>query len=368
MKRVRMVVVDDSTLFRKVVRDVVASHPAVDVVGVAADGQQAIEKIEQLEPDLVTLDMQMPNVDGLGVLRSIKSKNLSTGVIMLSSFTAQGAQETLQALELGAFDFILKPRTASLEASIAELQGTLLPKIDAFTGTSTFASTAAPVRACPLTAVNVPPVKRTPTPLTLATCFDKRQVIVIGVSTGGPSALSRLIPTLPADLPVPVAIVQHMPPLFTQSLADDLNRASKLRVVEASHGMEFRAGTVFIAPGGKHMRIAGSFVAPTVEITDDAPEKNCRPSVDYLFRSAAKLYGEGVTACVMTGMGDDGCDGARIIKQARGRVIAQDASSCTVYGMPRVIIENQLADEICPLDDLADSLLRAVGHRGVLCR
>ncbi|MEZ6105067.1 MAG: response regulator [Pirellulaceae bacterium] len=156
MKRVRMVVVDDSTLFRKVVRDVVASHPAVDVVGVAADGLQAIEKIEQLEPDLVTLDMQMPNVDGLGVLRSIKSKNLSTGVIMLSSFTAQGAQETLQALELGAFDFILKPRTASLEASIAELQGTLLPKIDAFTGTSTFASTAAPVRACPLTAVNVP--------------------------------------------------------------------------------------------------------------------------------------------------------------------------------------------------------------------
>lgn len=371
MSRVRMLVVDDSTLFRKVVRDVVASHPLVDVVGVAGDGKQAIEKIEELRPDLVTLDMQMPVVDGLEVLRSLRAKQISTGVIMLSSFTAQGAQETIQALELGAFDFILKPRTSSFEESMSELRTSLLPKIDAYASSKLGIASAATPSAVPTAASRPGPTTkptRTPTPLSMPMLFDTNRVIVIGISTGGPSALTRLIPALPADLSVPVAIVQHMPPLFTKSLADDLARSARVPVVEAEDGMAFRKGVVHIAPGGKQMRLAGNFVAPVVQITDDAPEKNCKPSVDYLFRSAVAMFGKGTIACVMTGMGDDGCDGARLVKQAHGYVIAQDQASCTVYGMPRMVIESGLANEVCCLEDIGSALLRAAGQRGVLCK
>ena len=379
MERVRMLVVDDSTLFRKVVRDVVASHPAVEVVGVASDGRQALEKIEQLQPDLITLDMQMPEMDGLEVLRAIKSRKLRAPAIMLSSFTAKGAQETLQALECGAFDFILKPNTSSLEESVALLRESLLPKIDAFRGVtipSVKREAVEPIsetcsvsrdRIAPLLSSSQTPTRR-PTPLTFSMCFDSSKVLVIGVSTGGPSALVKLIPQLPADLNVPVAIVQHMPPLFTKSLADDLDRLSPLSVVEAAQGMPLKSGSVYIAPGGKQMKIAGNVIAPTLDVNDDLPVKNCRPSVDYLFRSAAAIFGAGVVACVMTGMGDDGSDGARAIKQSRGRVLAQDKDSCTVYGMPRMVIEQGLADEVVALDQLADALIRSVGYRGVVCK
>lgn len=373
MSRVRMLVVDDSTLFRKVVRDVVASHPIVDVVGVAADGKQAIDKIEELKPDLVTLDMQMPVVDGLEVLRTLRGRRSSTGVIMLSSFTAQGAQETIQALELGAFDFILKPRTTSFDQSMSELRESLLPKIDAYAASKSLIATPPLTRTPPPCAEPVR-VARNPTPLSMSMLFDSKpafdanRAIVIGISTGGPSALSKMVPSLGADLGVPVAIVQHMPPMFTKSLADDLARTSRMQVVEAEDGMPFRKGVIHIAPGGKQMRLAGNFVAPVVQITDDAPEKNCKPSVDYLFRSAVQMFGRGTVACVMTGMGDDGCEGSRLVKQAQGYVIAQDQASSTVYGMPRMVIESGLADEVCTLDEIANALRRSVGHRGVLCK
>lgn len=362
MTKLRVLVVDDSTLFRKVVRDVLAKHPQVEVVGSAVDGRQALEKIAELRPDLVTLDMQMPQLDGIEVLRALRSRGDRVGVLMLSSLTDRGARETIQALEQGAFDFILKPQASDFDRSLALLESALFPKIDAWLSRTGQSKGVEPVRACPLSHGDAARSRPVGGP------FGRPRLVAIGISTGGPSALTRLIPRLDADFPAPIAIVQHMPPMFTRSLAEDLARQSRLAVVEGEDGMPVRRGSVYIAPGGRQMRLRGTVTSPVIEVTDDAPEKNCRPSVDYLFRSVASLFAADAVACVMTGMGDDGAAGCAAIRRAGGQVIAQDQSSCTVYGMPRAVIEGGLADEICPLDDLADALARAAGMRGVSCR
>ncbi|MGL4514296.1 MAG: protein-glutamate methylesterase/protein-glutamine glutaminase [Lacipirellulaceae bacterium] len=359
----KCLVVDDSALYRKIVRDCLASIPEVEVVGTAADGRQALERIGALRPDLVTLDLEMPHLDGIGVLRELGALGVHPTAIMVSAFTARGAQATTTALQLGAFDFILKPTTGSLDESVLQLKRDLVPKVMAALARRRPATPAAG-RLAPLPALAAAarPVAGAPA-YALKLPTRKPDVVAIGVSTGGPQALTRVIPKLPADFPAPIVIVQHMPPMFTKSLADDLNRRSPLHVMEASHGQPLRAGEVLIAPGGKHMRVVNQGAAVVVQLTDDPPERNCRPAVDYLFRSVAQVYGARTLAAVLTGMGDDGALGAKALKQAGATVLAQDEASCVVYGMPKAIVDAGLADAVLPLDRIPDALAGAVQRR-----
>ncbi|TWT48260.1 protein-glutamate methylesterase/protein-glutamine glutaminase [Botrimarina hoheduenensis] len=365
----KCLVVDDSALYRKIVRDVLAGMPDVEVVGIASDGQQALTQIEALRPDVVTLDLEMPRLDGIGVLRELQARGLDVAAIMVSAFTARGAKATTQALQLGAFDFILKPATNSLEESIAQLRQDLGPKLRACLlrragKQAKSVARVAPTAALPASAVSAARIVQPRPPQRPARFLARHpEIVAIGVSTGGPQALTQLLPLLPANFPAPVLLVQHMPPMFTKSLADDLDRRCSLRVMEASHGQPVRVGEILIAPGGKHMRVARLATGLVVQLTDDPPERNCRPAVDYLFRSVAQHYGGATLAAVLTGMGDDGTLGAKAIKQAGGLVLAQDEASCVVYGMPKSVVENQLADIVAPLNRLHEHLLKPFAGR-----
>jgi two-component system chemotaxis response regulator CheB len=354
-----VLVVDDSMLFRKVVRDVLAHEPGVEVVGSAADGRAALEKISQLHPDAITLDLEMPEVDGLEVLRQLSIQEAPPGVIVISALTDAGAKMTAEALRLGAFDFVLKPNGPHLDENRVRLEADLLPKIRMLAERRQLTLHAEHSAAkCDLVLPTKPSAGAPQLP---------PEIVAIGVSTGGPSALHVMLAKLPADLPVPVVIVQHMPPKFTRSLADDLDRHSAIHVVEAQDGQRLQAGTVYIAPGGLQTRVERHPRGLELCVTDDPPERCCKPSVDYLFRSLAEQLGPRVLAVVMTGMGDDGHLGCKLLKRHGARVIAQDAASCVVYGMPRQIIERGLADMVRPLDALAETIEQAVRPGAVTC-
>jgi two-component system chemotaxis response regulator CheB len=312
----------------------------------------------------------MPEVDGVEVLRRLRAGGVPAGAIMLSSLTAQGAQTTMTCLELGAFDFVLKPAEGNMEANIERLRGALRPRLAAFArrhNVRALLGGASPAAARPPGAAPVAPAKppeRAAAPSPTARC----EVVAIGISTGGPKALTEMLPRLPADLPVPVLIVQHMPPVFTKSLADDLDRRCRLRVCVAQDGCPVRAGQVFIAPGGKQMKVCRESEQAVLRITDDPPENSCRPSVDYLFRSVVNVYGGNTVGVIMTGMGNDGALGCRWLKARGGRIIAQDEPSCVVFGMPRQPIEEGVADLVSPLDSIAAEIVRAVERNRAACR
>jgi two-component system, chemotaxis family, protein-glutamate methylesterase/glutaminase len=355
---VRVLVVDDSMLFRKVVRDALTLDPAIEVVGSASDGRAALEKIEQFKPDAITLDLEMPDIDGLGVLKQLRERPHPPSVIVVSAFTDAGAALTNQALRLGAFDFVLKPSGANINENRDRLAADLLPKMRLLAEGQLAVSRA-----------HSPAKTRPAVPEKASEKFPEQppRLVAIGISTGGPSSLHEMLPKLPADLPVPVVIVQHMPAKFTRSLAEDLDRRSKLRVKEAEDGERLLAGTVYIAPGGRQMKVEAQLFSLKVRITDDPPEKCCKPSVDYLFRSLADQVGARVLAVIMTGMGDDGTSGCKLLKLRGAHVLAQDAASCVVYGMPRQVIESGLADMVRPLDGIAEAIEQAVGSRAAAC-
>ncbi|TWT72780.1 Chemotaxis response regulator protein-glutamate methylesterase [Posidoniimonas polymericola] len=343
----KVLVVDDSALYRKIVRDVLSGLEGVEVVGAANNGVIALERIKQLKPDVVTLDVEMPQLDGHGVLKQLANVPNAPKAIMVSAFTAQGAQSTNAALREGAFDFILKPATKSLEMSVQQLRRDLIPKIEACRGAAAPTGTRAVSRPALRPARPAAPVGRISPPRR----FDvPPRIVAIGVSTGGPQALVRLLPRLPANFPCPILLVQHMPPMFTASLAEDLNRRCSLTVSEGRDGQPVRRGEVIIAPGGKHMRVVRQDKDHVIQITDDAPERNCKPSVDYLFRSVAEVYGAASLGVVLTGMGDDGALGAAELKKKGGQVLSQDESSCVVYGMPKAVFDAGLSDEVASLD------------------
>lgn len=358
----KCLVVDDSALYRKVVRDVLAAIPDVEVVGIAVDGEQALQKIEELRPDLVTLDLEMPRIDGIGVLRELSARGIDVPAIMVSAFTARGAKSTTTALGLGAFDFILKPTTSSLDESILQLRRDLVPKVRACR-MRLASRRQAPTRPAP-TPRKMPPACKPGVPL--KGCRLKPEIIAIGVSTGGPQALTRLLPKLPANFPAPIVLVQHMPPMFTKSLADDLDRHCALKVSEAVHGQPIRRGEILIAPGGKHMRVTKLASGPVVQITDDPPERNCKPAVDYLFRSVAEHYGAKSLGVILTGMGDDGTLGAKELKKAGATIITQGEASCVVYGMPKSIVDNHLADVVSPLSLIHEQLMTSVHRKAAI--
>ncbi len=343
---VRVLVVDDSAFMRKAISMMIEEDPDIEVVGTARDGMEAIEKVKSLKPDLMTLDVEMPRMDGITALRRIM-KETPLPVLMVSSLTVEGARVTVEALSAGAVDFIPK-QLSYVSLDITKIKDDLISKIKAIT------RNRLRIFSKPLS--NKPSAPRNSAGPRLVGA----QIVTIGISTGGPFSLQKVIPSLPGNFPVPVAIVQHMPPHFTRSLAERLDSISRLEVCEAEDGMELTRGKVYIAPGGLHMKFRRNGDDVKLSVSRDPDDTLHRPSVDVMFSSAFDMFGGKILAAVMTGMGHDGLEGVKLIKGAGGKVIAQDEESCVVYGMPKAIVDADLADAVVPLDDMASTLAAAV--------
>lgn len=363
-KQIGVLVVDDTVVYRRIVGDVVTSLDGAELVGTASNGRLALEKMKRLDVDVVLLDIEMPEMDGLATLGVIHREYPDVRVIMVSGANKHSADITVKALAGGAFDFVPKPEGSDPQSSREQLLAQLGPLLR-------LAASCKGVRppresnrrrakpdvpaVKPDDATSNPTGRRGPKPTRI-------DVVAVGVSTGGPDALGKLIPQLPADLGVPVILVQHMPPVFTQSLAESLDKKSAVSVQEAIDGQTVEPNTVLIAPGGRHMVVRSRLDAvtgkrhPVVGLNDSPPENNCRPSVDTLFRSVAAHYGGNVLAVIMTGMGKDGCEGVRAMKRKGCLCLSQKEDSCVVYGMPRAVDEASLSDERVALTDLSSRI------------
>ena len=372
-QRLRVLIVDDTVVYRRILSEVVESLGDAVLVGTAPHGRLALAKLEQTPADLVLLDVEMPEMDGLQTLHEIRRRYPATSVVMVSGTNMSSAEITMRCLEQGALDFLHKPEAADAEASRNELKEKLRPllrhvqtRVNLHQGTAARAGLAAvPARPGPV------PVPAAPAPaparaIRPAPAPARIDIVAIGVSTGGPNALTELIPNLPADLAVPVLLVQHMPPMFTASLAEHLDQRSQLSVREARDGEPVLPGCVYIAPGGKHMVVRrlpdreGGASTPIIGLNENPPENSCRPSVDVLFRSLAAQYEGNLLAVVMTGMGSDGCEGVRAMKRRGCLCLTQSEASCIVYGMPLAVDEAGLSDEQVPLDRLAPRIAQLV--------
>lgn len=379
VKKIKVLVVDDTIVYRKAVSDILSEMPGIEVVGVAHNGKIAVSKIQTLKPDLLTLDIEMPEMNGIEVLQYLQQHAPQVSAIMVSTLTSEGGDMTMRALELGAYDFILKPSATNIEESKQHLRVLLTPLIKAFqTGRTTIGSLQSGVRSGVLarkftTAASSGDTRSLPTasvdrkiiaPGSGGTIRrqGKSEIVTIGISTGGPNALARMMPMLPGDLGVPIVVVQHMPPVFTKSLANSLNAKCALTVKEAQDGEALQPNVVYIAPGGKQMKLVASSDGTNrlIKITDDPPENSCRPSADYLFRSIADYYVGRATAVIMTGMGSDGTKGLQILKQKGTLIIGQNEASCVVYGMPKAPAELGLTDIVVPLDKIAGEIVKSI--------
>ena len=342
--KVRVLIVDDSLVIRHLLREALSADPAIEVVGAEANGVAALERIPQLKPDLVTLDIEMPQMDGLETLRRIRKNFPKLRTVMFSTLTTRGASATFEALSLGADDYVAKvSNVGKLDQSLANLRSELIPKIRQF-----------------FSIPGKPAVSSQPPPVSPArpVLKKKARVLVIGVSTGGPNALVQLIPALPATFPLPVLVVQHMPPTFTRLLAERLDSLSALTVREADDHMEAKPGNVILARGDYHLTVRKAGSTAFVHVDQGPPENSCRPAADVLFRSAVKAYEGAVLSVVLTGMGVDGRRGTEEVKAAGGFSIAQDQATSVVWGMPGAVVEAGLADEVLPLADVAPELVR----------
>jgi len=353
MHRPRVLVVDDSVVVRRLVSKALEAEEEVEVVGVAADGSIALANIERLHPDIVILDVAMPVMDGLAALAEIRERWPVLPVVMFSTLTSRGAEVTLDALALGASDYVLKPSGGDAASSMEKIRAELLPRIAALL------PQARESRERPTNRLPARPSRASGQVEKPSGPLQRIDLIAIGISTGGPTALAELVPSLPGDLPVPVAIVQHMPPMFTKILAERLTHKSALTVVEASDGERLRPGSVYIAPGDLHLAIAARD-RDHLHVYDGPHENSCRPSVDPLFRSVAERYGPHALGIVMTGMGSDGLRGAEHLVAAGARVLVQDEASSVVWGMPGFVARAGLADAVVPLEGLRGEILRRV--------
>ena len=360
--KLRVLVVDDTIFYRKIVSDVLSKFPDVEVVGTASNGQIALSRIKSLKPDLITLDVEMPVLDGLGVLEVIKKECLDVGVIMVSTLTTRGSKITMKALELGAFDFVTKTDRDDPEENFKALHLALLPRVRAYARRLEFRKSLREGKLpsklkSRLAAISDDATRKS----FLAKRRAKSDIVAVGISTGGSNALIKVLPALPDNLGVPIVLVQHMPPTFTKSLAESLNQKCSLRVKEGEDGEVLEPNTVYIAPGGKQMKVAtGVGGKKVVRITNDPPENNCKPAADYLFRSVAKEYRNRATGVIMTGMGQDGTLGLKVMKSFGAIVIGQDAESCVVYGMPKAAVEAGVVDIVAPLDKIAQEIVNTV--------
>jgi two-component system, chemotaxis family, protein-glutamate methylesterase/glutaminase len=336
----RILVADDSTFMRRLLTQALRDA-GFEVVGEAADGDEALSLYRELRPDAMTLDLAMPGMDGIGVLRALRGERSSLPVVVVSAFSPAHGARAVDALAEGAFDLVAKPAFGEpLESFVS----TLREKVTAA------ASSAAP--KAPLATAPARPSR--PRRATART----KKVVLIATSTGGPRALAELIPDLPSPLGAGGMIVQHMPAGFTASLAQRLDRSGTLSVIEAAGGEAIKPDQLILAPGGSHLRLGDDGVA---RLSDEAAIGGLRPRADLTIADAARLFGERLLLVVMTGMGKDGLEGAREVRARGGRIIAEAESSCTVYGMPRAIVEAQLADVVVPLGQLADAIAAEVG-------
>jgi two-component system, chemotaxis family, protein-glutamate methylesterase/glutaminase len=353
----RVLLVDDSSVVRRVLTDLVSSDPGLEVIGTAPEGRTALKRIEQLKPDLMVLDVEMPEMDGLATLTELRKTNRNLPVIMFSTLTHRGATATLDALTLGADDYVPKERnTLGLAASMEDLRGDLLPKIHALC----LRNLARQGRARPELRPQPQVVAVRPQPRPAESTVD---VLVVGVSTGGPDALCRVLPGIPRDLPVPVVMVQHMPAVFTRLLAERLTLKSPMPVKEAAGGETLMPGTIWLAPGGQHMTVRGSRTSVHLELDMSPPRNFCRPSVDVLLESAAGIYGAGTLATILTGMGSDGLHGCEMVRKIGGQVVAQDEETSVVWGMPGAVVRAGVADAVRPLTQIADEIVQRVMRR-----
>ncbi|WP_433722573.1 protein-glutamate methylesterase/protein-glutamine glutaminase [Actinoplanes sp. CA-051413] len=382
---IKVLVVDDSVVVRRLIVDSLTGAPGIEVVGTAANGLLAQAKIDQLKPDAVTMDIEMPQMNGIEAVRELRKRHKQLPVIMFSTLSAAGASATLEALSAGATDYVMKPsNVGSIAESIAAVREQLVPKIHALAGRRPPPGPPArpgptpgrpglspppagrpggpvpgrpglaPLRpAGPAAAGPARPVRRAGAP-------GRVDILAIGSSTGGPDALTKVLQALPADLPVPIVVTQHMPPVFTRMFAERLDRSTSLRVVEAGDGMELAPGTVYIAPGDKHLVLQRRSTATLTQLSGAPPENSCRPAVDVMFRSVAALFGASAFATVLTGMGYDGRGGAKVLREAGAEILAQDEASSVVWGMPGAVVGAGLADEILPLDRIAAALIQRV--------
>ncbi len=348
MGPIRILLVDDSVVIRRIVGVQLDKDPELEVVGTAANGKIALAKIPQVSPDVVILDVDMPEMDGLETLRHIKLQYPELPVIMFSGLTERGAEVTLEALFRGALDYVTKPTdVTSPEAAAAAIRVELIPKIKLLCEPTLRRPEPAP----PVRAQRPAPGGRR----------GRVQAVVIGASTGGPSALQELLAKLPRPVPTPVLIVQHMPPVFTRSLARRLAQTTGLKVEEGRDGATVRPGQVWVAPGDYHMALEGEESSVRLTIHQGPLENSCRPSADVLFHSAARVWGGDLIALVLTGMGKDGLHGARTIHDLGGRVGVQDRGSSVVWGMPRFVAEMGLADQVLPPTELGAWLAAELG-------
>jgi two-component system, chemotaxis family, protein-glutamate methylesterase/glutaminase len=359
-KPIRVLVIDDSTVMRGLLRMTLAECPDIEIAGMAGDGCAGLAAIERLKPDLVLLDIEMPGMNGLEVLGEIRARSLPVRVMICSTLTRRGAGITLEALARGASDYVAKPfAQRGVRESIETLSRELLPKIRALFPAER--SAAEPAASAPLRMVRYAPLhgqSRGSQPHEPAAAG----VLVVGVSTGGPAALERFLPALPADYPLPVLIVQHMPALFTALLAERLNGLCALTVREALAGEIAAPGTAYLVRGDRHIRVTCVAGRCSLRLAVGEPDEICRPSVDVLFRSAAAAYGARVLAVVLTGMGADGLEGCRAIHAAGGRILVQDRKTSAVWGMPGVVATAGLADQVLPLEAMALEVVRSTGR------
>lgn len=344
--RLTVLIADDSALYRQLLQNVLQRIPNVEIVGTAVDGIDAVAQVLELRPDVITLDIQMPKLDGLGVLRELRARGSRAKAIMVSSLTVDGAPATVEALMEGAFDVVAKPVGVDPHIARGSIHEALVEKLAAIVDAGHPAGELSGATAA----------RR----LVAASGAPAIEAIAIGTSTGGPRALRSVIPLLPADLPVPVFVVQHMPAGFTASLANRLNELSPLHVREAAHGDVIESGNVFVAAGGWHLTVERHQAGMRCVLDAGPLRHGCRPAYDSLLETMVALYGGKMLAVVMTGMGQDGLAGCRSVKQAGGTVITQSAAGCAVYGMPKVVAEAGLADAVLPVEGIAEAITACV--------
>lgn len=351
MKKIKVLIVDDSRIFRHIVNEALSKLTNIEVIGSVRNGKKAIEFLETHTPDVVTLDVEMDEMDGLETLKEIKEinvkRNSNIGVIMLSAHTKQGADITIEALEAGAFDFLTKPAAKNANESIKVLREELSEKIDELNKRKNRVRASLSTKPIQKRTVKVEPRKKI--------APSKYEAILIGVSTGGPKALAELMPKLTQNTDLPIFIVQHMPATFTKALAESLNKKSPYTVVEAKDGDIAQKETAYIAPGGKHMVLRKAGIEGLkINVNNQPPEEGCKPSVNILFRSAAPILGANVIALILTGMGSDGTRGLRSLKRNGAYIIAQDQKSSVVWGMPGSAVESGVVDDVASLNEIAE--------------
>lgn len=356
MDEIKIVVVDDSAFMRKAISDMIESEKNFKVVAKLRDGRELVEKVDQYNPDLITLDVHMKDLNGLDTLKELKKQGKNYPIIMLSSATTEGSELTLECLDNGAISFITKP-SGSISLDIAKVQENLIEEINSITSNvkSRRISTVSNSRNKSVNSIVEKSNRQENSIFNLKN--KKIDAVVIGASTGGPKALQKVLTKLPSDLGVPVLVVQHMPEGFTKVFAERLNKVCNMKVIEAEDRMPINKDTIYIAKGGYHMTVATN---NTISLNEEPPIWGVRPAVDKLFNSAIKLYKSNLLSVILTGMGRDGANGTANIKDYGGVTISEDKSTCTIYGMPKAAFETGKVDLVVPLDQVASEIIKIV--------